>query len=172
MSKINIKDIKIEIINDDHNINHFISYENELVNFLVEDALKNQGQRLSVTFLWFYENELVSYLTLLNDRINLEEDLKQFFKEKDVHYNSLPALKIGRICVDDKFLRKGLGKLMIEFAIRIAYEISKDKSGCRFITLDAKQDSRAFYKKLNFEILKERNQTMAMYLDLRSKTSN
>ena len=54
-----------------------------------------------------------------------------------------------------------------------ANEISENKSGCRFITLDAKRnekrelDSIHFYKKLGFEVLKERNKgTMPMYLDL------
>jgi len=47
-----------------------------LVDFLVEDALENQKNRISVTYLIFLESgELVGYVTLLNDRINLEGDL-------------------------------------------------------------------------------------------------
>lgn len=171
--KIKPEELKIEVIIQDHLLTGFRSYEQELVDFLIQDALENQKQRLSVTFLWFYENQLVSYLTLLNDKINLEGDLKEFFKEKGIHYKSLPALKVGRLCVDDRFLRRGLGKLMILFTIAIANEINK-KSGCRFITLDAKRnpdkklDSIHFYKKLSFKTLKERIKgTTPMYLDLK-----
>ena len=103
------EEIKIDLIDQHHQVDVFQSYEKELVDFLQEDALENQKQRLSVTFLWFYEGKLVSYITLLNDKINLEGDLKEFFREKGIHYKSLPALKMGRICVDDKFLRRGLG---------------------------------------------------------------
>lgn len=172
--KINPEKIKIEIINSEYNVRDFTSYEKELVDFLREDALENQEQKLSVTFLWFHEDKLVSYITLLNDKINLESDLKEFFKEKGIHYKSLPALKIGRLCVEDKFLRRGLGRLMILSAIKIADEINRNKAGCRFITLDAKRnqdkrlDSIHFYKKMGFKTLKERVKgTTPMYLDLK-----
>lgn len=172
--KIRPEEIKIEIINSEHKINSFQSYEKELVNFLKEDALENQKQRLSITFLWFYQNQLVSYITLLNDKLNVEGDLKEFFKEKGIHYKSLPALKIGRICVDDRFLRRGLGRLMLLSIIQIANEINRTKASCRFITLDAKRnlnptlDSIHFYKKQGFKTLKERIKgTTPMYVDLK-----
>ena len=76
--KIESADIEIQKINDSHIsiLQGFKSYEKELVDFLIEDALNNQKQKLSVTFLWFYENNLVGYVTLLNDKINLEGNLK------------------------------------------------------------------------------------------------
>ena len=172
--KIESHEIVIEKINDKHDLSNFNSYEKELVKFLIEDALNNQNQKLSVTFLWFYEKNLVGYVTLLNDKINLEGNLKEFFREKDIHYKSLPALKIGRLCVHDDFRKKGIGRLMVLFAIKQANEISENKSGCRFITLDAKRnekrelDSIHFYKKLSFKMLKERIKgTTPMYLDLK-----
>ena len=174
LPKIKPNEITVDILNDKHDLSDFQSYEKELVDFLLEDAFPNQSQNLSLTFLWFYEGKLVSYITLLNDKINLEGNLKQFFREKDIHYKSLPALKIGRICVDDRFLRRDLGKLMIMFAIQQAEEITNSKAGCRFITLDAKRnpkkelDSIHFYKKLDFKILKERKKgTTPMYLDIK-----
>ncbi len=173
--KIKPEEIKIEIINENHKVGTFQSYETELMNFLREDALENQKQKLSVTFLWFYGENLASYLSLLNDKINLESNLKEFFKEKGVHYKSLPALKIGRLCVDDRFQRRGLGKLMVLTAIKIAKEMSKTRSGCRFVTLDAKRshhpekDPLPFYQKMGFQILLERKTgPTTMYLDLQS----
>jgi GNAT superfamily N-acetyltransferase len=170
---IKAEEIKIEIIAESHTVDLFQSYEKELVDFLREDALKNQEQRLSVTFLWFHGGKLVSYITLLNDKINLEGDLKEFFKEKGIHYKSLPALKIGRLCVDDLFLKRGLGKMMILTAIKIANEISKTRSGCRFVTLDAKRnrsperDPLFFYQKMGFQMMQEKKiGPTPMYLDL------
>ncbi len=178
-SKINPADITIEKLTEEHNLNDFKSYEPELVSFLIEDALCNQHQNLSVTFLWFYKNRIAGYITLLTDKINLEGNLKEFFREKDIHYKSLPALKIGRLCVHDDFLRRGIGKLMLLFAIKTANDINKSKAGCRFITLDAKRnirkelDSIHFYKRLGFKVLKERSKgTTPMYLDLRISNDN
>lgn len=153
-------------MNGDHLVNVFQSYEKELANFLREDALNNQKQKLSVTFLWFYESQLVSYITLLTDRINLEDDLRLFFKEKGIQYRSLPALKVGRLCVDDRFLRRGLGRLMMALAYEKANEINETKAGCRFITVDAKSGSVNFYLKLGFKALKpSKGDSIPLYLD-------
>lgn len=172
MEKITAKDVKIERIQESHNIKDFKSYEQELVNFLLEDALINQNHQISVTYLLFLNtNKLIGYVTLLNDRINLEGDLKDVFRKKGIQYHSLPALKIGRLCVDDRFLRKGIGTMMIDFSIKAAFNIFEKYSGCRFMVLDAKRnatnDSIHFYKKLGFKQLKERKKgTVPMYLDL------
>ena len=172
MEKIDVKDIKIERLNEKHNISDFQSYEKELVDFLVEDALDNQKNRISVTYLIFLESrELVGYVTLLNDRINLEGDLKDLFRGKGIAYHSLPALKIGRLCVDHRFLRRGIGTLMIAYSVKIAHHIFEEYAGCRFIVLDAKRspenDPIHFYKQIGFEVLKQRKKgTTPMYLDL------
>ena len=177
--KIELKDINIERITDKHKaiIKTFQSYEKELVDFLVEDALDNQNNKISVTYLWFYKktSELVGYITVLTDAINLQGDLKRFFREKGIYYKSLPALKIGRLCVTDSFLRRGIGPLMIHFAIHISERIGSN-AGVRFITTDAKRnsdsskDSIHFYKPLGFEILKERVKgTTPMFKDLIQK---
>ena len=173
--RLGLEELHIEKLSGLHDVSTFQSYEKELVDFLIEDALNNQKQKLSVTFLWFYQNNLVGYITLLNDKIGLEGNLKEFFREKDVHYKSLPALKIGRLCVHDDYLRRGIGKLMVLFAVQQANDLSEHKAGCRFITLDAKRnknrdlDSIHFYKRLEFKTLKERTKgTTPMYLDLGS----
>ncbi len=172
MDKIKPEEINIGRINDKHNLSSFNSYEKELVEFEKEDALNNQKNKISVTYLWFLKSgELVGYITLLNDRINLEGDMKEVFRGKGISYHSLPAIKVGRLCVDDKFLGRGLGTLMLAFAVKIANHIFEQYSGCRFIVLDAKRnpkkDSIHFYKKIGFEELKERKKgTTPMYLDL------
>lgn len=174
--QITVESIRIERIQAHHQVSGFHSYEKELVDFLVEDALDNQNKMISVTYLWFLKetNELIGYITLLNDRVNLESNLKEFFRNKGILYKSLPALKIGRLAVDDRFLRRGIGTLMIAFATKIAERIFVTYSGCRFITLDAKRnedkskDAIHFYTKLQFQVLKERAKGITpMYLDLR-----
>lgn len=172
LNKINPKYISIERLRNDHDISDFRSYEEELVNFLKEDALDNQIKRISVTYLWFLESgKLIGYITLLNDKINLEGDLKETFRSKGILYKALPALKVGRICVDDRFLRRGIGTLMMAFCVKVANRIFNEYSGCRFVVLDAKRnkdnDPIHFYKKIGFKELKERLKgTTPMYLDL------
>ena len=155
MEKICPEEIRIEKIKKEHSILSFQSREEELQKFLVEDALRHQEQNISVTFLWFYKNQLASYMSLLTDRIILKADFKDFFIKRGIIYNTLPALKIGRLCVDERFEQRGLGRLMIYFAIEKAVEISRNIAGCRFITVDSKENAISFYEKLGFKNIKE-----------------
>src|SRR3989344_2745965 len=122
--KTSIAEIEIEQINDSHKsiISTFKSYEKELVEFLVEDALDNQKKHMSITYLWFLKStkELIAYVTVLSDAISLQGDLKEHFRQQGILYKSLPALKIGRLCVSDQYLGRGIGNLMIEFTLLLA----------------------------------------------------
>lgn len=151
----------------------FQTYEPELKDFLVEDAFLNQKIGISRTNLLFLDTNLVGYITLLADTLRLEGELREFFLQKNVMYKTLPALKIGRLCVDDRYLKMGFGTRLLESAHALAEHTSKNLFGCRFLILDAKRnpdrnkDSVHFYKKFGFKTLKERNKgTTPMYLDL------
>ncbi|HLD80297.1 MAG: hypothetical protein A2822_01280 [Candidatus Staskawiczbacteria bacterium RIFCSPHIGHO2_01_FULL_41_41] len=168
MSNIGPEEIRIEKLSKEHDITGFQSYEKELVKFLKEDALDNQDKRISMTYLWFLKetNELIGYFTLLNDKITLKGNLEQFFKDKNITYSTLPSLKIARLAVDNRFLRKGIGTLMIEYIVRRAKSISIKIAGCRFVTVDAKKNSIPFYLKNEFKIFKEEKDTIFMHLDV------
>ncbi len=175
--KIQLEELQVEIINDAHNVRNFKSYEQELVDFLREDALDNQHKKISTTYLWFHRpnKELVGYVTVLADAINLQGELKEYFRQAGIYYRSLPALKIGRLCVSDNYRGRGIGTLMIEFIILLAEKIGKE-IGLRFLTTDAKRnpdprkDSVHFYKKFGFEALKLREKgTLPLYKDLIKK---
>ena len=174
--KINLKDISYRAIseNDTNLISNFRSYEKELSDFLIEDAINNQLAGISRTYLFFNKTELAGYVTLLNDSLRLDENLIEFFKNKDILYKTLPAIKVGRLAVHDNYLRKGLGTIMLMLSYTVAKSICDKKCGCRFIVLDAKRnkdpekDPIHFYKKLNFKILKERTKgTTLMYFDIK-----
>lgn len=176
-SKLKKEELYFERITEKHLslVKSFECIEKELEDFLVEDAWQNQKQGISVTYLWFLKenNELAGYVTLLTDAINLNADLKDFFRGKGIHYKSLPALKIGRMAVSRRYMRKGLGAMMIRLSISIALKIYKEEAGCRFVILDAKRGNDPlfnpihFYKKMGFSILKEREKgTIPMYLDV------
>lgn len=180
-NKIKPEELRVEKIGEPHNqsIENFQSYEPELMDFLKEDALKQQERKISVTYLWFLRetNELVAYITLCPDCVklkNINPDLSKTFRDKGINYKSLPALKIGRLCVADDFLRRGIGRLLIQFSIKKAQEVSNNV-GCRFLYLDAKRNSDSkkdvihFYRTIGFEFYKDRgnkNKETPMYMDI------
>ncbi len=174
--KIVLTEIEIQKLDSSHKqiLLNFRSYEQELVDFLIEDALDNQNKKISTTYLWFYKptKELVGFVSVFTDAIILKGELKEHFRRKDILFKTLPALKMGKLCVSDDYLGRGIGTLMIEFVLVLAQKIGKEV-GLRFITVDAKRnadskrDSIHFYKKFAFEILKQREkETTPMYKDL------
>ncbi|MBU4245689.1 MAG: GNAT family N-acetyltransferase, partial [Nanoarchaeota archaeon] len=135
------------------------------------DALSNQEMGISYTYLWFYKknSELVAYITLLADAIRVHGTaLGQSFLDKGVDYKTLPALKVGRLCVHKDYRGYGIGTLTTDFAMKKLLAINENEGvGCRFLITDAKKDAIHFYKKMHFEILKEREKgTIPMYYDM------
>jgi len=102
---------------------------------------------------------------------------------KRIEHKSLPALKIGRLCVDKIAEKRKIGTCILAWCVRRIIFMN-NLAACRFITLDAKRhqdknkDSYHFYRKFQFEILKTRKKqtedeiikqksgTTPMYLDL------
>jgi GNAT superfamily N-acetyltransferase len=171
IEKIDPKQLRIEKIASHHSedIENFESSLPELKNFLVEDAHDNQEKNISTTYLWFYnpENRLVAYITILSDSIRIHgTKLGKSFIEDGILYKTMPGMKIGRLSVDKRYERRGIGAQTILFALSRALELN-ERIGCRFLIVDAKPDSVHFYRKLGFEILKEREKgTIPMYYDL------
>lgn len=172
---IEIKDLRVESISDKHLplLHNFITYEPDLKNFLIEDAISNQYNKISKTFLLFHKNNLVGYITLLCDSLRVEGEIKELCKNINVPYKTLPAIKIGKLAVDDNYLKKGFGTKLLHLAYNYAKHVSDKYCGCRFLVLDAKRNkdksknSLHFYKKMNFNILKNKEKgTIPMYLDL------
>ena len=162
-------------------INQFQSSNRNLKDYLVEDALRDQNLCVSTTRLVFDSVNfrkgnkmpskliLLGYVTITNDSISLNGDLKSAFRGKGIDYKALPAMKIGRLCVDDRYKKRHIGKLILLYCIRKAVYLNQN-AACRFITLDAKRnpqpdkDSLHFYRRYGFDVLphKDRNKDELM----------
>ncbi len=171
--KISLDDLRVVKLGQKHKplLEKFETEVKELKDFLVEDAINNQQISISDSYLWFYnpEDKLVAYMSLLTDAIRVHGTrLGKSFVDKGVEYKTLPAIKIGRMCVHKGYTSKGIGTYMMYFAMKLLLEVN-ERVGCRFIVLDAKTQTNAirFYKKFGFEVLKQRGKgTIPMFLDM------
>ncbi len=159
-------ELKIVPYTERCDVSRFESRTEDLNAFLKEDALENQKERLNKTFLCYYSNQLVGYITFTTDIIEKEEVQKE--GRIRVKYGEYPAIKIARLAVDKEYERKGGGGFLLLAAVGKALKISNEV-GCRFITVDSKQDSIGFYEKRGgFELAKKRKNKPypTMYLDI------
>lgn len=149
--------------------------DSDLNDFFHEDALDYLRQLLAVTYVLESKNDTLAYFSVLNDRIiNQDSETKKRISNKlqrkipyDKHWPSYPAVKIGRFAIHRKYQKQGIGTQLIDFIK--AFFVNNNKTGCRFITVEAYHASLGFYKKNGFEFLTEMDKddkTRLMYFDL------
>jgi GNAT superfamily N-acetyltransferase len=145
-----IPDVELQILSltKKHALASFNSTSAELNEFLINNAIADQGNMLSRTYLCFWRETLVGFITLLADTIGAQS-IHESEGVCGYHYTKYPAIKIGRIAVDKNFERRGIGRFLLLAAVGKTLSISKE-IGCRYITVDSKHNSRSFYTYYNF----------------------
>ena len=103
------KALSIELLNARYNLASFDSGDEELNDFLKNDALKEQELLLSKTHLCFYKDRVAGFITLAADSIRIDRDKldpSQIIDECD--YPAYPCILIARLAVDKKLHGHGV----------------------------------------------------------------
>ncbi len=148
----------------------------------LNDFIKNEGkiykqQLIAMPYVVIEKgntDKIIAYFTLSNDKIAVTdfESNSQFNKFKKKNFNkekflrSYPSVKIGRLGISKLSHGLGIGTNIIDF-IKL-YFLEDNKTGCRFVTVDAYNAAVPFYEKNGFEFLirKDENPTQLMFFDL------
>jgi GNAT superfamily N-acetyltransferase len=161
----------------DYHIKPFDCGDADLNGFLTEDSKSYLQKLLAVTYILENEMNTVAFLSLLNDKITVADvdsgnQWKKLFRRttgKD--FSSHPAVKLGRLGVSNTFKGAGIGTIIVDYIKELF--ITNNRTGCRYITVDAYGASLAFYERNGFKYLTrkdERADTRLMYFDLISLT--
>lgn len=143
----------------------FYCSDNDLNEFLKEDALKHQKEKITATYLCFYAGKVIGYFTWLTDVIELKGKDKRVFRKMGVAYRSYPAIKLARLAVDKNYAKSGVGSYLVDCILEEISSFS-EHIGCRYITVDAYPGAYNFYKKLGFKVHTEKEHTVLMYYDI------
>jgi len=157
-----------------HAIKDFDCDDNDLNDFLLHESINFANQLLAVTYILENDQESIAFFSVLNDKISIKEvvhpkiwELFQSIFPSSKGLRSYPAVKIGRLAVNKNHKGKDIGTYIISYLIDSF--LSNNKTGCRFITVDAYAKSLGFYEKCGFQYLTEKDSgkdTRLMYLDL------
>ncbi len=163
--KIPFDTLSFSFLYDDIDLSSFSCVEQDLTDFLIEDARKNQDARLSVTRIVSYEGKIVGFFTLTNDCI-IRKGIGDDDGEDGYPYPHYPALKIARLATHEEFEGRGIGRAMLLRTMAIAMRLSQ-YVGCRMITVDSKPNSEGFYLKYGFQraLLKKKRDMTPLYRD-------
>jgi len=138
----------IELLNARYNLANFDSGNEELNDFLKNDALKEQQSLLSKTHLCFHKDRVAGFITLAADSIRIDKDrLDQSQIIDDCDYPAYPCILIARLAVDCKLHNRGVGSYLILLAIGFALD---GPLGCRYLAVDPKGEAAKFYEKFGF----------------------
>lgn len=151
-----------ENLNEKHDLSDFDCGDKDLNDFLKNDALAQQNARLNVTKLIMCDGNIIGFTSILTDGIMIKkirnEKVKLEIKEKlNINSNkkSISAVKIGRLAIDKKYARKGLGSHILNNILKNLKDISEKEVGFRFIIVEGYAKAFNFYVTKNgFEHLK------------------
>ena len=102
-------------LSSDYDLTTFDCGDEQLNNFLFEDAKPSLEFRIANTFILEDNGRIVAYFCLLNDKVSKEEIIGSRWKKikanfpKDKQFRSYPTIKIGRFAVSKDYRGKGIG---------------------------------------------------------------
>ena len=139
-------------------IESFDCGDTDLNDFILNESFLYREALLAVSYV--LENKVnqrsVAYFSLANDRISLSDfenktEFNRFRKHRFVNekrLKSYPAAKICRLGVDLSVKGQSIGSFLLNFIK--SYFIIENKTGCRFLTVDAYAAAVPFYMKNGF----------------------
>ena len=152
--------------------------DEDLNDFVTNEAGAYRQAMLAVTYVVVdKQQQVAAYFSLANDRISLTDfnsnsEFNRFRKHRFVHekrLKSYPAVKLCRFGANVSCRGTGMGSFLLDF-IKTLFA-ANNKTGCRFITVDAYKDAVPFYEKNGFLPLTRKDEnahTKLMYYDLAS----
>ncbi|MDO5483962.1 MAG: hypothetical protein Q4F27_03555, partial [Desulfovibrionaceae bacterium] len=114
--------------------------DRDLDEFIQIDAERHLSDRIAVTYAFFLRGieYPLGFATLQNDAIFIEsndDSCDVLDVQKQYPYKWYPAVKIGRFGIHYQYHRNGIGSVFLQMII--ALMLTDNRTGCRFITVDA-----------------------------------
>lgn len=145
-----------------------------LKTFLKKDAWQFHQENIAKTFVYVDSNDdgarIYGYVSLTCSSIELEDGQKPEEPVRANGYPAHPAVKIVRLAIDKTIQRMGFGEQLMDWTIAHVTDQIMPKVGCRYLIVDSKKESIAFYEKSGFILVNSEVNRAAehpmMFIDL------
>ena len=144
--------------------------DTDLNDFILVEAPYYREALLAVTYVMEHREtgKVVGYFSLANDRVSVTDfesktEFNRFRRQRFVNekrVKSYPAVKLCRLGVEQAMSGKHVGSFLLDFIK--SYFLSENKTGCRFITVDAYTDAVPFYEQNDFQPLRNDDEPLDM----------
>lgn len=119
--------------------------------FIHEEAIEYQENNLGVTYLFYYEDFIIGYVTMAMGRLR---GRLVPIEEGEISIRWYPALLIGRLAVHNYFRNLDIGTYLCDWCVGYA-QLLAEVIGCKFVYADTDDTVRGFYEKCGFFSVKE-----------------
>ncbi|MBQ8888571.1 MAG: GNAT family N-acetyltransferase [Bacteroidaceae bacterium] len=152
----------------------------DLNDFIITEAPLYRKALLAVTYVMRHKetDQIIGYFSLANDRVSVTDfkDKTEFNRFRRCRFvnekrlKSYPAVKLCRLGVKQSMHGKKIGRFLLNFIK--SYFLDDNKTGCRFLTVDAYPNAVPFYEKNDFLPLRNDDEpldipTQLLFFDLR-----
>jgi len=179
---LSLENLRFTELNNSINLTSFNCDDEDINDFLQNDALKYQTQKLSNTYLFLDDsNEVVAFFSISNDCLNDLGEERGFNKTawnrfhrkqnipNDKRIKQYPSIKIGRLGVSRSYQGTGLSYQLMNFIK--GFSVLDHKPAVRLLILDAYNRERQinFYIKNGFSFMLDsyvNSKTRLMFYDL------
>ena len=166
--------MKLIPLSADYELTTFNCGDDDLNQFLLEDAKPSQELRIANTFILEDNGRIAAYFCLLNDKIGRKDITNSRWKKirdrfpQSKQFSSYPTVKIGRFAVSLDYRGQNIGTMLMT---KIKSLLHQEQSGSafRYITVDAYLSAISFYEKNNFVQLNKKDEnehTRLMFFDM------
>ena len=169
-------DINILRLEEDEKIEIFNCGDEDLNDFILNEAQPYRKALIATSYIaQDKEGNLLGFFSLANDKISLSNfasktEYNRFRKTKFVNEKRLkgyPAVKLCRLGINNIAHGQHIGSYLLDFIK--SYFVNDNKTGCRFLTVDAYTNAVPFYLKNGFAPLNDDDKddsTRLLYFDL------
>ena len=172
---MNLSDFQLIRLTPEHEFKPFDCNDQDLNEFFLNDSKDFLSSLIAVTYILESDRSTVAFFSLFNDSISAENFASnrkwRLFRERSVspskRFKSYPAVKIGRLAVSHEYKGNDIGTAVLDYIKE--WFVDNNRTGCKFVTVDAYDQSLVFYEKNGFKYFTDEDlnqDTRAMYFDL------
>ncbi len=178
--KVDFSQIEIRKLKGCELVSGFDCGDEDLNDFIQNEASLYRQSLLAVSYVLVEKNapeKPLAFCSVANDKVALGDfanstEFNRFRKKQGFpqskRLKSYPAVKLCRLGVSNEFKGENLGTFILDF-VKMFFT-QDNKSGCRFLTVDAYIAAIPFYEKNGFKKLGSKNEgdprTCLLFYDL------
>lgn len=170
ITKSDLSAYEVRKLRKDETVDVFDCGDADLNDFIITEAPHYRKALLAVTYIFAHckTGKVIGYFSLANDRVSVTDfesktEFNRFRKHRFINekrIKSYPAVKICRLGIASEVHGQGIGSMLLNF-IKL-YFIGENKTGCRFLTVDAYPKAVPFYERNDFQPLRNDDEPLDM----------